>query len=141
MTDIIKVPLLDGYVGAGSAGIIEKLKVTDYIYVDIHYINKTYKNKSIKALEVIGDSMYPYVNSYDVILFTPLEKGQYNLTDGKYVIETINGIMIKNLSFKTNGNIIISSCNPTYPPEEIDSKESQEVLDIIGIVVGRILKN
>jgi len=139
--DIIKVPLLDGYVGAGSSSIIENLKITDYIYIDIHSINKAYRNKSIKALEVIGDSMYPYVMSSDVILFTPLEKGQYNLTDGKYIIETINGIMLKNLSFKTNGNIIISSCNPIYPSEEINSKESQEVLDILGIVVGRILKN
>jgi len=139
--DIIKVPLLDGYVGAGSAGIIENIKVTEHLYVDIHSINKTYRHKSIKALEVIGDSMSPYVNSSDVILFTPLAKGQYNLTDGKYIIETINGIMLKNLSFKTNGNIVISSCNPAYPPEEINSQESQEVIDILGIVVGRILKS
>lgn len=139
--DIIKVPLLDGYVGAGSSGIIEDLKVTDYLYVDSHSINKTYKHKKIKALEVVGDSMSPYVDSADIILFTPLEKGQYHLTDGKYVIETMNGVMLKNLSFKTNGNIIISSCNKAYPPEEITAAESQEVLEIRGIVVGRILKS
>lgn len=139
--DIIKVPLLDGYVGAGSAGSIENIKIIDHLYIDIHSIKRAYKDKKVKAIEVIGDSMKPYVDSSDIVLFSPLEKGQYNLADGKYIIETINGVMVKNLSFKTNGNIVISSCNKAYPTEEINKDESQEVLDIIGIVIGRILKN
>lgn len=139
--DIIKVPLFDGYVGAGSAGTMERAKTIEHLYLDIHSIKRAYKDKKIKAIEVIGDSMKPYVDSSDIVLFSPLEKGQFNLADGKYIIETINGVMVKNLSFKTNGNIVISSCNKSYPTEEINKSESQEVLDIIGIVIGRILKN
>lgn len=138
--DVIKVPLVDGYVGAGSTGIIENLNISEYLYVDNHSIKKAYKNKEIQALEVIGDSMSPYVDCCDIVLFTPLAAGTH-FVDGKYIIQTCHGIMVKNLSFKTNGNIVISSCNPAYPPEEIDMKESQEVIDILGIVVGRILKS
>lgn len=138
--NVLKVPLIDGYVGAGSTGIIESIDISEYLYVDNHSIKKTYRNKEIKALEVIGDSMSPYVDCSDIVLFAPLGHGTH-LIDSKYIIQTCNGIMVKNLSFKTNGNIIISSCNPAYPPEEINSKESQEVLDILGIVVGRVLKS
>lgn len=139
--DIIKVPLYDGYVGAGSAGIIDTFEIKDYLYIDNQSIKKAYKHKEIKALEVIGDSMIPYVHCCDIVLFAPLQQDGTHLVDSKYIIQTCRGIMVKNLSFKTNGNIIISSCNSTYPSEEIDAKESQENFEILGIVVGRILKS
>lgn len=141
MSNLKKVPLIDGYVGAGSSCSIQDIHIKDFLFVDIGSIKKAYLSKDIKAIEVIGDSMTPYVNYADLVLYCSILKGQYNLIDGKYIIQTINGIMVKNLSFKTNGNIIISSTNTEYPSEEINSNESQEHLDIIGIVVGRILKS
>lgn len=138
--DILKVPLYVGYVGAGSTGLIDTLNVQEYLYVDVNSIKKSFKNKNIQALEVIGDSMSPYVDCCDIVLFSQLQQSSH-LVDGKYIIQTCRGVMVKNLSFKTNGNIIISSCNPIYPSEEINCKESQEVLEILGIVVGRILKS
>ena len=135
-----KVVLVDGYVGAGSGGYPSN-DMINYLYVDNFMIKKSYKNKEISGLTVIGDSMFPYVNDGDIVLFSMIEKNQYKLNDGKYIIETINGTMIKNLSFRSNGDIIISSCNKAYPDELIKSNETQEFLDIIGIVVGRILKS
>jgi phage repressor protein C with HTH and peptisase S24 domain len=61
--------------------------------------------------------------------------------DGKYVIETSAGVMVKNLCFKSNGDIVISSCNRIYESETIRASESQEYLEIIGMVVGRVLKS
>jgi len=136
-----RVPLLQGYVGAGSAGIIDDVAIENYLYIDNCSIKSAYVNSDVRGLTVIGDSMQPYISENDIILFNPIQKGQYNLNDGKYIIETINGVMVKNLQFKTNGNIIISSCNKSYQSEEINKNESQEVLDILGIVVGRILKS
>lgn len=136
-----KIPLLNGYVGAGSGGNIEKLEVDKFIYVDISLVKRAYQNKDIKALTVIGDSMTPYVNAGDIILYSLIERGQYNLIDGKYIIETINGTMLKNLCFKSNGDIVISSCNKTYSDEIIKSNETQEYLEIIGFSVGRLLKS
>jgi len=136
-----KIPLLNGYVGAGSSGIIEKIEVDKYLYIDTCLVKKAYQNKEILALTVIGDSMIPYVNNNDIILYHPIEKGQYNFIDGKYVIETMNGVMIKNLCFKCNGDIVISSCNKTYSDEIIKCDETQEYLDIVGVAVGRLLKS
>jgi len=137
----LRIPVLDGYVGAGSAGIIDVLKISEYVYVDSSSIKRKYVEDTIIALPVIGDSMKPYVDDDDIILFSPLKDKSYNLNDGKYVIQTINGTMVKNLSFKCNGDIVISSCNKAYTDEIINSQESQEYLDILGIVVGRILKS
>jgi len=137
----IRIPLIDGYVGAGSSGVVDVLKVSDFLYVDNGSIKRKYVNEPIIAVPVIGDSMTPYVNDDDIILFNPTENKSYNLNDGKYVIQTINGIMVKNLKFMCNGDIIISSCNKAYSDEVIKSNESQEYLDILGIVVGRILKS
>ncbi len=135
-----KVKLYDSYIGAGSASEIEYLSDFDYLYVDNFMIKKAYRNTEIKGLTVIGDSMHPYVNCSDIILFSSLKDRNY-LSDGKYVITTLAGTQIKNLSFHANGDIIISSENKAYTDEIIRSVDSQEVIDIVGIVVGRVLKS
>jgi len=139
-----KVPLLDGYVGAGSAGYASYVAEGDtvnYLYVDNYMIKKKYRDKEILAMIVIGDSMQPYVNDGDIVLFSDIRGCNHRHTDGKYIIETINGTMVKNLRFKSNGDVVISSCNKAYGDEIIESNVSQERLDIIGVVVGRVLKN
>ncbi len=137
-----KISLIDGYVGAGSGGILKNVNIKEFLFVDKYSINKRYYDQDIYAIEVVGDSMSPYVNDSDIVLYKPVEERLLtNLHDGKYIIETANGLQVKNLSFKSNGNIIISSENKAYPPEEISKNESQEFLSIRGIVVGRILKS
>jgi len=137
----LRVPLIDGYVGAGSGGIIDALKINEYVYIDSSSVKRKYVNDTIIAIPVIGDSMTPYVNDDDIILFHPLKDVTHKLNDGKYVIQNINGVMVKNLKFNCNGDIIISSCNKAYSDEIIRAEESQELLEILGIVVGRILKS
>jgi len=138
----VKVPLVEGYVGAGSAGyLLDEPNIIDYLYVDNFMIKKRYRGKNIHALIVIGDSMQPYVYDSDVILFYKFDRGNHHFKDGKYIITTINGTTVKNLTFKCNGDIVISSCNPIYADEIIKANETQERLDIVGVVVGRILKN
>ena len=136
----VKIPLFNGYVGAGSGGIINNFD-NKFMYVDSSTIKKKYENETVLALTVIGDSMEPYVYQDDIILFTPIKADEINRSDGKYIIETINGTMVKNLKFNCNGDIIISSCNKAYSDEIIKSNESQELLEILGLVVGRILKS
>ena len=136
----LRVPLYDGYVGAGSGGVFDAFEVKDYLYIDYFSIDKKYTDKPIVALTVVGDSMEPYVYDGDIVIFHPITPGSnFPLIDGKYVIQTSNGLMVKNLTFKTNGNIVISSCNKSYAPEEIDPS-NQEQLEILGFVVGRFLK-
>ena len=138
------VPLVGGLVGAGSTGFTETTEPLDQIYVDIHTIDKSYREKTIQAIRVAGDSMKPYVDENDLVLFHPLKHGEYPAGDGKYIISTAHGEQVKNVKFMLNGNIRIISENSSYHTkdgydEEID-KESQEYLTIVGKVVGRILK-
>jgi phage repressor protein C with HTH and peptisase S24 domain len=136
-----KIQLYDGLCGAGSGGIL--YNTTDnFMYIDSSLINRKYQNQPIIALKIIGDSMEPYIYEDDIILVSILKKMENKPTiDGKYIINTMAGTMLKNLTFRSNGDIVISSCNKAHPPEIINVKESQEVLDIIGIPVGRILKS
>lgn len=139
-----QVPLINNYVGAGSFGVNNDLETIDTIYVDIHTIDKSYRDKELQAVRVAGDSMKPYVNDGDIALFARFKEGETPTGDGKYIISTSQGEQIKNIKFMLNGNIRIISENPSYHTkdgydEEID-KESQEYLKIIGKVVGRILK-
>jgi phage repressor protein C with HTH and peptisase S24 domain len=138
------IPLINGYVGAGSFGATDDIEIVDNIYVDIHTIEKAYRNKELEAIRVAGDSMLPYVNDGDIALFNKFKDSEAPNGDGKYIISTSQGEQIKNIKFMLNGNIRIISENSSYHTkdgydEEID-KESQEYLNIIGKVVGRILK-
>jgi len=139
------VSLINGYVGAGSFGENNRdIEIIDKIYVDIHTIEKAYRDKELQAIRVTGDSMKPYVDDGDIALFSVFNDGEKPSGDGKYIISTSQGEQIKNIKFMLNGNIRIISENPSYHTkdgydEEID-KESQEYLEIIGKVVGRILK-
>jgi len=142
-SSLISVPLIDGYVGAGSAGLVGTAHL-EHIYVDIHTLDTRYPAKDIKAIQVVGDSMKPYVDDSDIVLFIPLKDGERAAADGKYIIATAVGEQVKNLKFMLNGNIRIISENPSYHgangyDEELD-KDSQEYLHIVGRVVGRILK-
>jgi len=139
-----KISLINGLVGAGSFGSNESNEIVDSVYVDIHTIDKAYRNKELQAIRVAGDSMTPYVNDNDLVLFHKLNNGESIYGDGKYIISTSQGEQVKNIKFMLNGNIRIISENPSYHTkdgydEEID-KGSQEYLNIIGKVVGRILK-
>jgi phage repressor protein C with HTH and peptisase S24 domain len=146
MPDYLKsISLTNGIAGAGSFGVNgDGLEVIHQIYVDIHTIDKAYRQKDLQSIAIAGDSMTPYVNDGDIAIFYKFINGETANGDGKYIISTSQGEQIKNIKFMLNGNIRIISENPSYHTkdgydEEVD-KSSQEYLNIIGKVVGRILK-
>jgi len=137
--NIKKISLLYGYVGAGSSGLVDD-EALDEIYIDINLILSKYRNNDIFGIQIIGDSMLPYVSSQDIILYS-LTSNDFNRTDGKYIINRNGDLMLKNVQFCINGDIIISSENKAYKNETI-SKGSEELenFKVIGRVAGRILK-
>ncbi len=115
------------------------------LMIDTFLLQKKYRNKEIVAVMNHGDSMSPYLHHQDIAL---VEKGHI-IGDGKYALDTPYGYVIKNLKFLTNGNIRISSENRSYRGEHhegegFDEEISKEMLSstfIVGLVVGRILKD
>lgn len=133
-----EVNIINGYVGAGSSGIVGNETTLDKVYIDINTIKQKYQNDEIQGLQVIGDSMAPYVNSGDIVLYTKIDTN-FPKVDGKYIINKSDDIMVKNIQFCLNGDIIISSENKSYK-DDVMKKGSQDYFSVIGIVVGRILK-
>lgn len=116
--------------------------IEEYIHVDSFYsIGYVYKNKEIVALKNIGDSMRPYLDDSDIILFTPSFNRQ-KPQDNKYVILKNNTALVRNLTFKIDGTIVISPENNFYEKEEINTKNIKEdQFKILGVVISRILKS
>lgn len=138
---LTKISLKSNYVGAGSSGLLNEDEILKELYIDTNQIAKKFRNHHINGVQVIGDSMFPYVNQGDIILYIDRPNNYPNI-DGKYIISINGNIQVKNISFKTNGSIIISSENKNYESEIIEN-ESQEMdnFSIIGIIVGRLLRN
>jgi len=139
--DLKKIDIVDGYVGAGSSGNIERKEISDIMYISTNQIQEKYKHSTIYAIKIIGDSMIPYVSDDDFVLYVDKPLNHPNVNN-KYIISTNGNLQLKNISFRLNGDIIISSENKTYP-DEIIKHNSQELenFSIIGIIVGRVLKN
>ncbi|HIP15127.1 MAG TPA: LexA family transcriptional regulator [Sulfurimonas autotrophica] len=141
VSNTLKVDMLSGYIGAGSLGhLVGMDEIADVMYVDKMAVSKKYHHKKLRSILVIGDSMIPYVDAGDIVIFCDFNSDM-GFMDGKYVITAAHGTMIKNLCFKSNGDIVISSCNKVYESETIKADESQDYIEIIGMVVGRILKS
>ncbi|MFV7791273.1 S24 family peptidase [Aliarcobacter lanthieri] len=137
---ITKVNIKNGCVGAGSSGLLQEDEIIKELYVDTHQIVKKFREYKINGIQVVGDSMSPYVNNGDIILYVNIPDNYPRIT-GKYIISLNGNLQVKNISFRINGDIIISSENKSYP-DEIIEKDSQELdnFEIVGIIAGRILK-
>ncbi len=140
-SNIKKISLVNGYIGTGSSGLIEQEEIISDVFVDINTISKAYRQKEIKALKIVGDSMVPYIYGGDIVLYSLLDS-TFSRFDGKYIVRINENLMLKNIHFKINGDIVISSQNKAYS-DELIQKDSQEMdsFAIVGIVVGRILKS
>jgi len=142
--NVVKVPLLSNYVGAGGFGTEEGHEVVGTVFVDLLALDKRCRSEKIMGVRVIGDSMEPYVKQGDIVLFVPYDAAEHGYVDGRYVIRTPMGEQVKNIKFLTDGTVRIISENPKYHgPEGYDEQigqESQETLEIVGVVVGRIMR-
>ncbi|MCT7551961.1 hypothetical protein N5T67_03820 [Aliarcobacter butzleri] len=137
---ITKIYIKNGCVGAGSSGLLQEDEIIKELYIDTHQIVKKFREHKINGIQVVGDSMSPYVNNGDIVLYVDIPNNYPRIT-GKYIISLNGNLQVKNISFRINGDIIISSENKSYP-DEIIEKNSQELdnFEIVGIIAGRILK-
>jgi len=137
---LTKINLKNGYTGAGSFGTADEEEDIKELYIDINQIDKKFRNHNINGIKVFGDSMSPYIEHEDIVLYIEIPVN-YPTLDGKYIINYNGNLQLKNISFEPNGDIVISSENKTYS-DKIIYKDSQEMENFrrVGIVAGRILK-
>lgn len=86
--------------------------------------------KNIDAINVIGDSMEPTLNS-DNIIFIDKTKNDVS-RDGIYAFTTIHGLFVKRIQRRVDGKLDIISDNKDYPSQILNKND----LTILGKVVS-----
>ena len=86
--------------------------------------------KNIDAINVIGDSMEPTLNS-DNIIFIDKTKGDVS-RDGIYAFTTTHGLFVKRIQRRVDGKLDIISDNKDYPSQILNKNE----LEILGKVIS-----
>ena len=131
------IPVTKGYPLASE--IVEENDMTQVnkIYIDKWIVSKHYQEEPLEAMIVVGDSMSPYLNHGDVAIYYPTQKPKGS---AKYVINTPYGLEVKSLTFLTTGDLSMKTENPAFENETV-KKEDIDTIEILGLVVGRILKS
>ncbi|MDD3462988.1 MAG: LexA family transcriptional regulator [Sulfurospirillaceae bacterium] len=124
----------DIYASAGGGGLSED-EGFESILLDEKIIQKIGGNtqvKHIQAINVMGDSMEPTLNSGDVVFInrelTNPSKG------GIYVVSTPAGLFIKRLQLRSDGTVALVSDNESYSDEIVLASN----VDVLGKVVGKL---
>jgi len=84
--------------------------------------------KNIEAINVVGDSMEPTLNT-DNIIFIDKSKNT-SLKEGIYAFTTQHGLFVKRIQKRVDGDLDIISDNKDYPKQIL----KQEELKILGKV-------
>ena len=105
----------------------EKLDVPDYF---ISILGGEANIRNIEAINVSGDSMEPTLNTGNII-FLDIQKKDIS-KDGIYAFTNENGLFVKRIQKRIDGQIDIISDNKEYPIQVTNKTE----INIMGKVVG-----
>lgn len=105
----------------------ERLEVPPYF---INMLGGEGNLKNIDAINVIGDSMEPTLNS-DNIIFIDKTKTT-NFRDGIYAFTTTHGLFVKRIQIRVDGQLDVISDNKDYPLQILKKDE----LKVLGKVVS-----
>ena len=132
------IPITKGYPTLANKTIEEQsVHYVNKIYIDKRMIAKHYQEEELEGMVVVGDSMSPYLNHGDVAIYCPQKEPKGS---AKYVINTPHGLEVKSLTFLTTGDLSMKTENPAFE-DELIKKEDVDTIEILGLVVGRILKS
>lgn len=105
----------------------ESLEIPSYF---ISMLGGKQNIKNIHAINVIGDSMEPTLNSDDIIFIDKTKNS--NLSNQVYAYTTKDGLFVKRLIDNKNGRIDVISDNSSYLKQELPYDE----INVLGKVVG-----
>lgn len=105
----------------------ESFEVPSYM---IHMLGGKENLKNIHAINVVGDSMEPTLNSDNIIFIDRAKKE--NLKDGIYAFTTNHGLFVKRLQRRVDGALDVISDNKDYPKQVLNADE----LQVLGKVIS-----
>lgn len=95
---------------------------------------------SLVAVTVRGDSMSPSLYDCDTI-FVDTNDCEI-ITGAVYVLRRDTDLLVKRLSWSVTGDLIVSSDNPLYKPEQISAAKARQLFEDGGFpiaIVGRVI--
>ncbi len=132
----LSIPLVSHTAQAGRGNDISAMK---YEVIETMAISKSFFKTppagTVRVIKVDGYSMVPMLYPDTYILFD--ECGEFK-TDGLYIINYDNELMVKLIQIDPRGTLYIKSVNPDYQSWTIDPKD-QTVFRIIGRVLRLIV--
>lgn len=110
----------------------------EHIYIDKIMLPSEYQEAELKAIVMVNDAMTPYLKHGDVAIYSPTTSYRVK---GKYVINSADGLEITSIEkLKKCGSLVLRPENPTYSTETF-SKEEQDLVEFVGMVVARVSRN
>lgn len=114
---------------AGTGISTYEIEKVDSFLIDKKVFKAPPNEKSIKFLQVEGDSMEPTIKDGDYIA---IDENSVGNIDGIYACVIGDGVRVKRLQFNIDGTIKIISDNTKYDPQIYYPKNSQIYFKIIG---------
>ncbi|MEA3384078.1 MAG: S24 family peptidase [Campylobacterota bacterium] len=107
----------------------EKLDLPDFF---VNIVGGKDNIKNIEAINVTGDSMEPTLNNGNIIF---IDKTKNNVSkDGIYAFVNENGLFVKRIQRRVDGNLDVISDNKEYPMQ-VTKKDN---IDVLGKVISSI---
>lgn len=105
----------------------EKLEVPPYF---VKMLGGQENLKNIEAINVVGDSMEPTLNTDNIIFIDKSTKSGFR--DGIYAFTTTHGLFVKRIQRRVDGQLDIISDNSDYPKQTLNTDE----IDVLGKVIS-----
>ncbi len=105
----------------------EKLEVPAYF---ANMLGGEQNLKNLEAINVVGDSMEPTLNSDNIIFLDTTKKDLSK--EGVYAFTAVHGLFVKRIQRRVDGKLDIISDNKEYPIQIVQKNE----IEILGKVIG-----
>ncbi|GAA3681277.1 hypothetical protein GCM10022398_26410 [Acetobacter lovaniensis] len=129
-------------VGHGISSVYAEESVSFQISTSLLPEHLKTRSRRLVSFTVRGDSMEPVIFSGDSVVFDLMDKDIF--TGGVYALRVGDQLLVKRLSLRANGNLLVMSDNPRYPTDEINAQEAQQIIrdgsspvQVVGRVVWR----
>ena len=137
-SNLKKVTFNHGYPSANKIVMENNMQNAEHIFIDKLMLSTEYQEQELKAVVMVNDAMSPYLKHGDVAIYYP--STSYTVK-GKYVINSTDGLEIISIEkLKKCGSLVLRPENPTYSTETF-AKDEQDLVEFVGMVVGRVLRS
>ena len=142
ISNSVSIPQYTGNASAGNGSYVANVDSYAVINIGRDVLPPIVLSRlaSLVAVTVRGDSMIPSLYDCDTIFVDT--KDCEIITGSVYVLRRDTDLLVKRLSWSVTGDLIVSSDNPLYKPEQISAVKARQLFEDGGFpiaIVGRVI--